>query len=168
MSQVVALLIINKLEITFVLLGFSPLMSYCAIKIQMRCSLFPKTHTHTLNKRPHTSIFLLFYTLSFQLVTSFKASRKQGSFREYGNDILLKSALQKIKSHMREIRRLKEVVGCMILLDLIHIIGSCSLQRGQMGFFLCACAYRTEWKNVHTFHCEFVCFCESIHQSLFQ
>jgi len=65
MSQVVALLIINKLEITFVLLGFSPLMSYYAIKIQMRLSLFLKhTHTHTLTIRPHASIFLLLSALS--------------------------------------------------------------------------------------------------------
>lgn len=140
MSQVVALLIINKLEITFVLLGFSPLMSYCAIKIQIRFSLFLK-HTHTYQKatRIHISASLCLIALTSHKFQS--VSRKQGSFKEYGNDILLNSALQKIKNHMREIRGLKEVVGCMTLLDLIHIIGSCSLQR---SFFLCACAYRTE------------------------
>lgn len=78
MSQVVALLIINKLEITFVLLGFSPLMSYYAIKIQMRLSLFPTpTHTHTYKKATHIHISA---SLRLIALTSHKfqnVSRKQ-------------------------------------------------------------------------------------------
>ncbi len=129
MSQVEVLLIINKLEITFVLQGFSSLKSYCAIQTQMRFSLFLKcthartharTHAHT-HAHINISAFLCLIILTSQQFQSI--SRKQGSFREYGNDILLNLALQKIKSHMREIRELKEVVGCMTLLDLIHIIG---------------------------------------------
>jgi len=110
MSQVVALLIINKLEITFVLLGFSPLMSYYAIKIQMRLSLFLKhTHTHTYNKatRIHISASLRLIDLTGQKFQS--VSRKLGSFREYSNDIILKSALQKIRSHMRKIKGLRKL-----------------------------------------------------------
>lgn len=108
MSQVVALLIINKLEITFVLLGFSPLMSYCAIKIQMRLSLFLK-HTHTYKKdtRIHISASLRLIALTGQKFQS--VSRKQGSFREYSNDIILNSALQKIKSHMQKIKGLRKL-----------------------------------------------------------
>lgn len=60
MSQVVALLIINKLEITFVLLGFSPDELLCN-KNSNEAQAFP--NTHTLTKRPHAFIFLLLSAL---------------------------------------------------------------------------------------------------------
>lgn len=117
MSQVVALLIINKLEITFVLLGFSPDELLCN-KNSNEAQAFPNTHTHTYKKatRIHISASLRLIALTSHKFQS--VSRKQGSFREYGNNILLNSALQKIKSHIRKIRGLKEFVGYITLLDL--------------------------------------------------